>query len=103
MPIIIVNSNIGNQMTTTEAVKQKAKDIIESLKTQRDELSVKIHLANMEVREEWEIVEHKWEHLQSKGAQIKKEVGNSAHEIGDAISNLADEIKESYQRIRKAF
>lgn len=89
-------------MTTTETAQKKYHEIIETLRTQRDDLKVKIHLANMEVRDEWEEVEDKWEHLKSREAQIGKEVGKSAHEVGEAISLLGQEIKEGYKRIRNA-
>lgn len=89
-------------MTTAETVKQKTTEIIEQLKTQRDELGLKIHLANMEMQDEWQVVENKWRHLQTKTDQIEKAVGSSAHDLGEAVSLLADEIKQSYRRIRKA-
>ena len=87
-------------MTKTETAKQKYTELLNTLKTQRDELNVKMHLASMEVRDEWQVVEDKWEHLQSKGAQLEKEAGGAAHEVGEAISILGHEIKEGYKRIR---
>lgn len=93
---------MGTLMTTKESVKQKTNELVEKLKTQRDELDLKIHLANMEVQDEWRVVEDKWQHLHAKGAQVEEAVGSSAQEIGEAMSLLADEIRQSYKRIRKA-
>ena len=88
-------------MPSNEEVKAKYHELLESLKTQRDELNVKMHLASMEVRDEWQLVEDKWEHLRSKGAQLEKAAGSSAHKIGDAVGLLGQELKDGYRNIRK--
>ncbi|NNC98919.1 MAG: hypothetical protein HKN85_01930 [Gammaproteobacteria bacterium] len=88
-------------MKSKENVERKYKEILESLKSQRDELKLKLHLANMEVLEEWKVVEDKWESLIARGAQLEKEVGGAAHELGDTAGKIGQEIKNSYKRIRK--
>lgn len=35
------------------STKQNFNDMIEKMREQRDDINVKIHLANMEVRDEW--------------------------------------------------
>lgn len=89
-------------MTTKDNIKDTYKSVIDSLKEERDELNLKMHLAGMEVREEWEDVEKKWEHLQSKGRQLGKATGESTHELGKAFSILGDELKETYRRLKRA-
>jgi hypothetical protein len=88
-------------MTSKDNIKNTYKSIIGTLKEERDELNVKMHLAGMEVRDEWHDVEKKWEHLQSKGHQLSKATGESAHELGDAFAILGDELKETYRRLKK--
>lgn len=88
-------------MVSKKSIQEKYQEIIDPLKTQRDELKLKVHLANMNVQKEWNAVEAKWEHLRSKEVLIKNELGASAHEIAEASSVLAAEIKESYKRIRR--
>lgn len=88
-------------MQQTEDVKQKYHELIEALKTQRDELGLKMHLASMEVQDEWRVMEDKWQHLHSKMGQIEKEIGGSSKEVGKVVQELGEELKESYRRIRK--
>ena len=82
-------------------VKEKYEELLESLKTQRDELSVKMHLANMELQDEWHAIEDKWQHFQSKAVQVEKEIGSSSHDVADAFTLLGQELRDSYRRIRK--
>ena len=87
---------------TNNKIKDSYQSVIDSLKQERDELNVKMHLAGMEVRDEWNDVEKKWEHLQSKGHQLGKATGESAHEIGEVFTKLGDELKETYKRLKRA-
>ena len=89
-------------MSTKESIKDTYNSVIESLKEDRDELNVKMHLAAMDVRDEWQEIEKKWEHLQSKGHQLGKATGESAHELGEAFSLLGEELKETYRRLKRA-
>lgn len=88
-------------MIKSDDVKQKYHDVIDSVTTERDELKVKMHLASLEVQDEWKIVEDKWQHFKSKNAQLNHAASDSAHEIGEALSILGNELKESYKRLKK--
>lgn len=88
-------------MTQGKEMQKKIQELTETLKAQRDELGLKMHLASMEVQDEWRTVEDKWEHLQSKLGQVEQEIGSSSHELGKVIHDLGDELKQSYRRIRK--
>jgi hypothetical protein len=88
-------------MIKSDEVKQKYQEVIDSVTTERDELKVKMHLARMEVQDEWTVVEEKWQKFKSKNAQLEHAVSDSAHEIGEAMSILGGELKESYKRFKK--
>ena len=88
-------------MIKSDDVKQKYHDVIDSVTTERDELKVKMHLARMEVQDEWKVVEKKWQQFKSKSAQLEHVASGSAQEIGEAISILGGELKESYKRFKK--
>ena len=88
-------------MKTSNNIQSTYKAVVDTLKQERDELNVKMHLASLEVRDEWQEVEKKWEHAQSKARQLTKASGQSAHELGEAFSLLGDELKETYRRLRK--
>lgn len=92
----------GIDMSTKDTLKENYTSVIESLKKERDELNLKMHLAAMEVRDEWDSVEEKWQHFQSKGHQLSQATGESAHELGEAFSILGDELKETYRRLKNS-
>ena len=76
------------------------KKLVETLKQQRDELKVKLHLAKAEAGDEWEKAEKKWEHLKAKTRLLGTEAGDASKDIGSAAKQLAKEIKHGYDRIR---
>ncbi len=77
-------------------------DMIESLKQQRDELALQIHLGKAEAKEEWERVQAKLDKLSDDFEPIKDAMGESAEGLMTSLGLVADEIKESFHRIRKA-
>ncbi|MFT4519327.1 MAG: putative nucleic acid-binding Zn-ribbon protein [Halioglobus sp.] len=88
-------------MKSDTPLKQNIEEVFEGLKTQRDELQVKVHLANMEVRDEWNELENQWQHLVSKKDRLKKDIAPTLAEAHAAWLLLRDEIAEGYQIIRK--
>lgn len=89
-------------MTSGKQFKDSYQSVMDTLKRERDELNVKMHLAGMEVRDEWQEVEKKWLHFQSKGQELGKASGESAHELGEAFAILSDELKATYRRLKRA-
>jgi hypothetical protein len=69
----------------------------DDLKKARDEILLKLHLASMEVKDEWREVEGKWQSFTERA-----EVHRSADGLSDAMVKLGDELKVAFQRIRKA-
>jgi hypothetical protein len=82
--------------------KQNFNDMIEKLREQRDDINVKIHLANMEVRDEWQELEQKWGQLVDKTKHLNKEVEPTVESVHAAISLLGEEIKEGYRKVKRA-
>jgi len=76
-------------------------DIIESLKQQKDEIRLQIHLASAEVRDELTQLERKLEELNSKADTLRKEAGNTSANVIEAARLVADEVKHGFDRIRK--
>lgn len=77
-------------------------ELVESLKQQRDELSVKMHLAGMEARDEVERLDEKLSQLCSKYEPVKNAVEETADDVWLAMSDLGREIGDGFARIRKA-
>lgn len=71
--------------------------LIADLKRARDEINLKLHLASLEVKDEWGDLEGKWQSFSERA-----EVHRSADGVSAALGSLGEELKQAYQRIRKA-
>lgn len=76
--------------------------LVDDLKRQRDELRLQMHLASMELRNEWDKVDGKLADLTRRTEPVREAVGESAEEVWEAVKLLGTEIKEGFDRIRKA-
>lgn len=76
-------------------------DILESIKQQRDEINLQLHLAKAEVRDEWEKNERKLDQLKNRMNAVRHEMGDASGDILAALKITAEEIKNGYDRIRK--
>lgn len=70
------------------------------LKTERDEINVRMHLAAADVRDDWHELEKRWEHFQAKSRQVKAAAAESAEDVGAALELLAAELRAGYARVR---
>lgn len=75
---------------------------ISSLKQQRDELLLHMHLAGMEMKEEWDALDSKWRSLNDSFEPLKSAVGESSKDLLASLSLVAGELKSGYKRIGKA-
>jgi len=89
------------QAADLDKLRAEAQQIIDKLKTERDELKVRMHLARAEVREEWDKVEGRWHELEHKARQLGAAASTSSKDIGVAMHLLGDEVTHAYQRIRR--
>ena len=80
----------------------KMDELLSSLKTERDELRVQLHLLKAEAKEEWEEVEEHWEHLEARLKKAAESASESSDDIAAAGKQLAEEIGGAYKRIRKS-
>ena len=96
-------------------VKDATRNLLDALKTERDELKVQVHLASAEVRDrlvaEMDDIEHKWAELKSQLKQAGKDFEQISSTVGDDLEDITDnagenakaivkEIREGYERIR---
>ncbi len=72
-------------------------DLTVELKKLRDELELKMHLASLDAKQEWNELEGKWEKFSSRAGLEK-----SADSMNSALELLGQEIKQSYQRLKFA-
>lgn len=86
-------------MSTTET-RSELDRLVGELRTQRDELRLKLHLAKADAKEEWEKVEKKWEHLRGRLDVIGAEAKDAGKDVLAATRLVAKEIKDGYARVR---
>ena len=71
--------------------------IVDDLKLARDEVKLRIHLASMEAKSQWDELEERCHKLSSKA-----ELHQSGRELSTTLKSLGSELKEAYVRLRKA-
>lgn len=81
--------------------KNALDSLISSLKQQRDELALKIHLGQAEAKEEWAKVEEKLNQLTSDYEPVKEAVEETAAGVFSALELAAQEVKSGLDRVRK--
>lgn len=79
----------------------KLRSLLRRLEEERDELKVKLGLAKLEAREEWEELDDKIQALRGRLKVLGGEAKEASGDVGTALDMLADEVKEGLARIRK--
>lgn len=88
--------------STSDELRKQAMSLLESLRAERDELRVRLHLARAEVRDEWHALEQRWEHFESRARGAAEAAGASGREVGAALELLGEELRRGYARVRQA-
>jgi len=83
-----------------KAQKEKFDSMLDRLRTERDELRVRAHLAKAEAEEELDKLEDKWQELESRAKAARREAKDASRDVGVALETLADELSQAYRRIR---
>ena len=84
------------------ALPENIGELLEELRKSRDELRVQMHLAALEVREDWDALEKKWDHFHGRAEQVGEATGEAAEDIGEALGLVGEELRKGYKRIRKS-
>lgn len=77
------------------------KDLFETLKQERDELRVKVHLGKAEIKEEWDDIEDKWDKLRGKAGVVFDQASDASQDVTAAAKLMLGEIRDGYKRIRR--
>jgi hypothetical protein len=75
--------------------------LLEKLKSERDQIMLKLHLASMEAKEEFEEAEKHWDTLKNKAAEIADDSKETSEELIAKAKIVGEELKEAYDRISK--
>jgi uncharacterized coiled-coil DUF342 family protein len=82
--------------------KSMLRELISSLKQQRDELALQIHLGKAEAKEEWNRLEKRLHALAKQYEPVKDAVEETSSEVLSGLKLVAEEIRAGFQRIRKS-
>jgi hypothetical protein len=77
-----------------EDAKKAFEERLEELKTLRDQIRVNLHLAGMDMRDEWREIERKLPDPDTAAQQLKEATG-------DALDKIAGELRRFSERLRK--
>ena len=76
-------------------------NLIDALSRERDELRLKLELARLEMRDQWEPLEEKWNSLESKLRSVGDATEEAGKDVLAASKLLIGEIGEAYKDIWK--
>ena len=95
--------------------KAAFKELLQALKTDRDELRMQLHLGASDLKDElqseWDATERHWYRLRDELREAGEKVGDALDDLGDDLEEfsaqardqgdkVATEIRDGYQRIR---
>ncbi len=80
-------------------IKQDFENLLDKLQSERDEIKLKLHLASMEAKEEFDEAEKQWGHLKNKAAEIADDSVETSEEFINKAKIVGEELKKAYNRI----
>ena len=82
--------------------KDKIEEIIATLKQQRDELELQIHLGATEAKEEFDEAMSKLNEMTRDFEPVKDATEESVENVFESLKLVGEEIKVSFSRIKKS-
>ncbi|MEY3881377.1 MAG: hypothetical protein RIQ94_2173 [Pseudomonadota bacterium] len=83
------------------SIKEDFVSLLDKLQAERDEINLKLHLASMEAKQEFEEAEKQWGRLKIKAAEIADESVETSEDFINKAKIIGEELKETYYRIGK--
>jgi len=83
------------------STKENLEELISVLKQQRDELKVKMHLAGMETKEEYNRLSDRINELNKQFEPTKDAAAETAEGVFKALKLAGDEMLNGFNNIRK--
>jgi seryl-tRNA synthetase len=77
-------------------------NMIDDLRTERDELSLQIHLGKQDAKSELKALSKKLDDLNRRYEPVKDAAKESGEDVWDAMKLGANEIKDGFHRIRQS-
>ena len=83
------------------AIKEDFENLLGKLQVERDEINLKLHLASMEAKQEFEEAEKEWQRLKVKAAEIADDSVETSEDFIAKAKIVGEGLKEAYHRIGK--
>lgn len=81
------------------SIKRDFENLLDKLQVERDEIKLKLHLASMEAKEEFDEAEKQWGQLKIKASEIADESVETSEEYINKAKIVGEELKRAYNRI----
>jgi putative cell wall-binding protein len=82
-------------------MKEEFENVVEKLKTSRDEINLKLHLASMELKDEFNEAEKQWVTVKAKAEEIADDTKETSEDFIAKARIVGEELKDTYHRIAK--
>lgn len=83
------------------SLKNEFESLLGNLESVREELRLKLHLASMEAKDEFEEAEKQWQLIKNKASEIADDSVETSDEYIAKAKIVGEELKEAYQRVAK--
>ncbi len=85
------------------SLKKDFEDLLGKLKVQREEAKLKIHLASMDAKDEFEEAEKKWVQVKAKAVDIADDTKEVSEEFIAKAKIVGEELKDAYHELTSVF
>lgn len=82
--------------------RKKLNEHVDTVRKERDELKIQIHLANLNAKDEYDYLSKKHDQLADEYQPVTEAIKKTADYVTSALGMVADELKFGFQRVRQA-
>ncbi|MGB0758637.1 MAG: hypothetical protein ACPHJ3_14700 [Rubripirellula sp.] len=82
--------------------RKKLDELLNTVRKERDELKLQIHLASLDAKDEYERLSDKCDQLADEYKPVTEAVEKTAENVVSALGIAADELRIGFQRVRQA-
>lgn len=83
------------------SLKNEFESLLGSLESVREELQLKLHLASMDAKDEFEAADKQWQLIKHKASEIADDTVETSEDYIAKAKIIGEELKEAYQRVAK--
>ena len=77
-------------------------DLLRTIKVERDELKLQMHLAKNELQDKWQELDDRLAELSYRYEPLRKAVANSTLDVWESLKLVGGEIQQGFSEIRKS-